>query len=219
MEDESLTPLISHNVDIEDVNVEHTMKLRVQNICCGKEATLVKDTLVGLEGILTVHVNIIGRIAYIRHKPALISSTDIVNKLNALHLGISIMESGQHDKEVDKETKRKIQLQIASVTIQTMLFICIIVATVRDYKWQQWVAIPILVIGGLPMLWKALLQMKRLTLANVNLLMLIAIAGTIVMKEWLDACLIVYVFSIADLLLNICKLKVENSVSGLFFLK
>ena len=215
MDDEKDTSeLLPHKIQIEDVNIEQTLKLRVQNICCGKEATLVKDTLVGLEGILTVHVNVIGRIAYIRHKPALISSTSIVNKLNALHLGISIMESGQDDKEIDKETKRRMQLQIASVTIQTIFFVCVIVAAIKDYKWQQWVAIPVLLLGGIPMLLIAMRQMRHCHFANVNLLMLIAVSGTVILKQWIDACLIVYVFGIADLLLKICNMKVEQSMSG-----
>ena len=48
----------------------------------------------------------------------------------------------------------------------------------------------------------------------MNLLMLMAVAGTLAMREWLDGCLIVYVFSIAELLLQVCYYKVEKSLSG-----
>lgn len=195
---------------------EQSVKLRIQNICCGKEANLVKNTLNGVDGIVSVYVNVIGRMAYIKYKPAIITVTEIVDKLNALHLGISIMESGEDTKEVSAKTIREIKLQTVSVVIQTLVFVSVIVAVSKKYHWDMWVAIPILLLGGLPMLWKAMVQMKQMVIANVNLLMLIAVGGTIALQEWLDACLIVYVFSVADLLLRICHYKVEKSISGLF---
>lgn len=215
LEDEA-NPMIESAKAVCQGNEVHTLKLRIQNICCGKEAALVKNTLHSVDGIVSVHVNVIGRLAYICHKPGIITITDIVEKLNALHLGISIMESGHDTKEVNSRTVKLIQCQTTSVIIQTFLFVSVFVATSKSFQWDQWVAIPILVVGGLPMVWKALVQIKQLIIANVNLLMLIAVAGTIILKEWLDACLIVYVFSIANLLLQICHYKVEKSISGLF---
>lgn len=206
-------PLVSKQT-IE--NEEQTVKLRIQNICCGKEAVLVKNTLNGFDGIISVNVNVIGRTAYVRHRPGSITVTEIVEKLNSLHLGVSIMERGQNSKKENAEAVRKIKIKTVSVTVQTFLFLSVIVATSKDYEWDQWVSIPILIVGGLPMLWKAVVQMKALVIANVNLLMLIAVGGTIALKEWLEGCLIIYVFSIADLLLSICYFKVEKTITGWF---
>ena len=189
-------------------------KLRVQNICCGKEATLVKNTLADVPGILSVNINVIGRIAYVKHAPAVISTTQIIDKLNALHLGISLMESGQDAAaEENAKAKKWIWIRAASVVTQTLLFVAIITATALKEHWDKWVAIPILFLGGAPMVYKAAIDVKRCVIANVNLLMLIAVAGTLVLREWLDGCLIVYMFSIAELLLQICYYKVEKSLS------
>ena len=196
-------------------NEQQLIKLRVQNICCGKEATLVKNTLIDLSGIISVNVNVIGRIAYIKHDPARITCAAIIEKLNALHLGISLMESGADAAAKENaQAKRMILLRAVSVVLQTALFVAIIVATALQKDWDQWLAIPILLLGGIPMLYKAFLDIKRCVIANVNLLMLMAVAGTLAMREWLDGCLIVYVFSIAELLLQVCYYKVEKSLSG-----
>ena len=64
------------------------LKLRVQNICCGKEADLIKMSLADVEGITSINVNVIGRRAFITHQEQLVSSQDILKRLNALHLGI-----------------------------------------------------------------------------------------------------------------------------------
>uniref|UniRef100_A0A7M5TRC8 P-type Cu(+) transporter n=1 Tax=Clytia hemisphaerica TaxID=252671 RepID=A0A7M5TRC8_9CNID len=201
------------------VNEKHEQqftKLRVQNICCGKEATLVKNTLIDLPGILSVNINVIGRIAYVKHEPAVISTTQIIDKLNALHLGISLMESGQDAAAKENaKAKRWIWIRAASVITQTLLFCAIITATALKENWDKWVAIPILILGGAPMVYKAAIDVKRCVIANVNLLMLIAVTGTLVLREWLDGCLIVYVFSIAELLLMICYYNVEKGLSAL----
>ena len=129
------------------------------------------------------------------------------------------MESGADSAAKENaEAKRLIMLRAISVLVQTLLFVAIVVATALRKGWDQWVAIPILLLGGTPMLYKAFMDIRRCVIANVNLLMLLAVVGTMAMREWLDACLIVYVFSIAELLLQICYFKVEESLSGLFTL-
>ena len=62
-------------------NVPTTTKLRVPNICCAMEAKLVEDTLKPLHGVQSVSVNVIGRVAYVRHVPSLTSAADLVTVL------------------------------------------------------------------------------------------------------------------------------------------
>ena len=89
----------------------HTIKLRVQNICCTKEASLIKDDLKNVNGINSVFVNVIGRTAFINHDQNIISSTEIIDRLNGLHLGISLMEKGQQSDN-DKKSKYKLSLTV-----------------------------------------------------------------------------------------------------------
>ena len=217
--DGSTSPKYNAATTTENKSTQQQLtKLRVQNICCGKEATLVKNTLADVNGIISVNVNIIGRTAYIKHHPSRITTTEIIDKLNALHLGISLMESGvDAATKENAQAKRWIVIRAVSVSLQTLLFTAVVVAVALSETWDKWVAIPILLLGGLPMLYKALLDIKRCVIANVNLLMILAVGGTLAIGEWLDGCLIVYVFSIAELLLQVCYYKVEKSLSGLCF--
>ncbi|KAJ7372282.1 hypothetical protein OS493_019726 [Desmophyllum pertusum] len=66
---------------------QHVTKLRVQNICCAMETKLVMDTLEPLNGVSSVSVNVIGRIAYVRYDPDLTSPNELANALNDVHLG------------------------------------------------------------------------------------------------------------------------------------
>jgi len=192
----------------------HTIRLRVQNICCAKEVNLIKNTLKDVVGINTVFVNVIGRMAFISHDQNIIPTQEIIDKLNALHLGISLMEKGSNEVNNTK-SKLYLALRIITFVVLTILFITTIVAHTEHLFWVQWSAIAIYIIGGIPMLYKALLDLKRCVLANINLLMLIAVAGTIGLKEWLDGSIIIYVFYIATLLESICRYKVEKDIAEL----
>ena len=72
-----------------------TTKLRVQNICCIMEANLVRECLEPMESVYSVAVNVVGRIAHVQHNPQITSPTELVNCLNKIHLGASIMEIGR----------------------------------------------------------------------------------------------------------------------------
>ena len=191
----------------------HTIKLRVQNICCAKEASLIKDDLKNVNGINSVFVNVIGRTAFINHDQNIISSTEIIDRLNGLHLGISLMEKGQQSDN-DKKSKYKLSLTVFSFILLTILFINVVTASIKKLSWEKWVAVVIYITGGLPMLYRAVLDIKRCILANVNLLMVIAVAGTIGLKKWLDGSIIVYVCFVASLLESLCRYKVEKDVAG-----
>ena len=191
------------------------LKLRVQNICCGKEVALIKSSLSEVAGITSVTVNVIGRRAFIAHTESIISANEIIERLNSLHLGISLVESGK-DIDEPKLDKKAIllNLKLASVVLMTLLFIAVVIADIKKYPFGRWVSIPILIIGGLPMLWKALVDIKRRVLININLLMLIAVAGAVGLDEWLDASIIVFIFAIAELLENKIRYKVEKDIAG-----
>ncbi|XP_057294919.1 probable cadmium-transporting ATPase isoform X2 [Hydractinia symbiolongicarpus] len=193
----------------------HVLKLRAHNICCAKEANLIKSNLAGVDGITSVAVNIIGRTATISHNIDIISASDIIDRLNSLHLGISLIEKGQVIDNDDKHAKYLVLAKIFNVVLMTLLFIAVLVAHVKNYSSEKWIAIPIFILGGLPMLWKTLIDFRRKVFASVNLLMLIAGCGTIALHHWLDGSIIMYVFTIAESLENLCQYKVEKDIAGL----
>ncbi|XP_012554162.2 probable cadmium-transporting ATPase [Hydra vulgaris] len=212
------TPLIlsdikSYNGDNEFCNVQ-TIKLRIQNICCGKEAVVIKEKLINLNGIKSVNVNIVSRLAYVTHDASVIQSSVILKILNDLQLGASLLESGTLDHQENKFFKTFL-FQWFNLIIMTSLFIAVVVTSFKKPLYTKWISIPLLTIGGLPMLHMLFLNLKRKVFANINLLMLIAIIGAVVLYEWLDACIIVYVFIIAELIERICKYKVEKSIAAL----
>ena len=193
-----------------------TTKFRIQNICCGKEADMMKRELEPLKGISSVSVNVVGRIGFVSHDTNIISATDIVTILNKLHLGVSIMESGS--KEGEKLLRKEVIIRLAGKSVVlgvlTALFIVVLIGRVHNYNWMKWVAITEIVIGVVPIIRKIVINFMKKIFIDINLLMLIAVAGTVSLQEWIEGATLVFVFAIAEVLQQYCGYKVQCAISG-----
>lgn len=193
-----------------------TTKFRIQNICCGKEAELMKRELEPRNGIVNVSVNVVGRIGFVRHDFNIITATDIVSILNKLHLGASIMESGSHEDEhkMRKEVITRLGFKCAILVVLLGLFIAVIIASAKEHFWLKWVAIVEIVVGILPILRKIVLNWMKKVFIDINMLMMIAVVGTIALREWLEGATLVFIFAIAEVLQQYCGYKVQSAISG-----
>ena len=194
---------------------QHTTKLRVQNICCAMESKLVQDSLKPLQGVSSIAVNVIGRVVYVRHYPEVTSPTKLVNTLNRVHLGASIMETGSRHPDGENEgLPRLLTSFLIYLLVQTILLMVAVVAFFVGESWYQWVAIAEVIFGIAPVFKKAFVSFKTCNV-DINILMLIAIAGTLAIQEWLEGAAVVYVFSFAEALQQFCMFKVQRTISGL----
>ncbi|XP_068733805.1 uncharacterized protein [Montipora capricornis] len=192
-----------------------TTKLRVQNLCCPMEGKLVQESLEPLEGVTSIAVNVIGRVAYVRHDPEVTSASELVTTLNRVHLGASIMETGSPQSEGKNDTlPRSLQSCFVYLLIQTFLLLTAVVAFFVGLSWYKWVAITEIVFGICPVLKKAFVSFKTLSV-DINILILIAVAGTLAINEWVEGAAVVYVFSLAEALQEFCMHKVQRTISGL----
>ena len=194
---------------------QNTTKLRVQNICCAMDSKLIQESLEPLEGVVSIAVNVIGRVVYVRHDPGVTSATELVNSLNRVHLGASIMETGSHQHAEESERlPPSLSSFLVYLLIQTMLMIVATVAFFSKASWYKWVAIAEIVFGIAPVFKKAYVSVKTCSI-DINVLMLIAIAGTLAIQEWLEGAAVVYIFSLAEALQEFCMYKVQRTISGL----
>ncbi|EDO43417.1 predicted protein, partial [Nematostella vectensis] len=173
-------------------------KLRVQNICCAMEAQLVKDVLAPIDGVINVAVNMIGRVAHVRHDLEIVSVRTLLDSLNKVHLGATVMETGNHH----------------GVEKHTVLFIVAVVGLFLKTKWFMWVAIAEILFGSIPILKRAFISMKNLRV-DINVLMLIAIIGTAALSDWVEGATVVYVFALADAIEEYSLHKVQRTISRL----
>ena len=188
-------------------------KLRVQNICCAMESKLVLDTLEPLDGVKSVSVNVIGRIAYVHYDPEATSPNEMVNTLNKVHLGASIMETGSHRLQ-ERKVPFSLYWYVVYVLIQTVLLTVAVAAYFTQKAWFEWVAIAEIIFGIGPVLKRAFFSIKTCSV-DINILMLIAITGTLAIQSWLEGAAVVYVYSLADAMQEFSMYMVQRTISGL----
>ncbi|XP_031562992.1 cadmium/zinc-transporting ATPase HMA3-like [Actinia tenebrosa] len=192
----------------------HTTKLRVQNICCAMEAQLVQECLKPLQGVENVAVNVIGRVVHVRHDPDVTSPTELVESLNRVHLGATVMEMGAHHDKDNDQIPCLFKLRCIYLLIQTCLLITAIAGHFLKQPWYMWVAIAEIIFGGAPILKHAFFSAKNRKV-DINILMLIAIIGTLAISEWVEGATVVYVFAFADALQEFCMFRVQRTISRL----
>ena len=201
--------------DKQPLERQKTTKLRVQNICCATESKLVQESLEPLEGVESITVNLICRVVYVCHDPEVTSPTELVSTLNHMHLGASIMETGSNQQDDGSESfPPKLSSFLIYLFIQTILLLVAVVAFFADTSWFQWVAIAEIVFGIPPVLKNAFVSLKTCTV-DLNILMLIAIAGIMALQEWVEGAAVVYLFSLAEALQEFSMYKVQRTISGL----
>ena len=177
------------------------------------ENRLVQDTLEPLEGVKSVSVNVIGRMAYVHYDPEVTSPEKIVNKLNKVHLGASIMETGSHHLQ-DRKVAFSLYWYVIYILIQTALFSVALVAFFTQKTWFEWVAIAEIVFAIGLVLKKAFISIKTCCV-DINILMLIAITGTLANQSWLEGAAVLYFYSLADGMQKFSMYMVQRTISGL----
>ena len=215
---EDLEPLVKPqvNVVIDEARFQ-TTKLRVQNMCCPKESTIVQEELAKLEGIKTIKVNVLGRVVHVRHHPEVVSATELMAVLNKRHLGVSIVDTGA-EETTGNGLPRSLKILLGNLAVQAVLFGTALGGRFSSGGWYMWVAIVEICFGVLPVLKKAFYSLRNREI-DLNILITITVIGTLVIQEWIEGAAVVFVFTLANFLQQFCFYRVHKTISSLMLSK
>ena len=216
---EELEPLMKNEgpkVDVSEM-VFRTTKLRVQNLCCPKEAAIVQDELLKLEGVNDIRVNVIGRVVHVTHFAEIVSPTALMMTLNKRHLGVSIVDTGSEAK-VEKGLPKSLKTRLANLAVQSVLIAIALGGLFSSSSWYMWVAIVEICFGIVPILKKVYRALQNLEI-DLNILITITVIGTLAIQEWIEGAAVVFVFTVAGFLQRYCFYRVQKTISGLMLSK
>ncbi|KAF3612417.1 Cadmium/zinc-transporting ATPase HMA2 [Capsicum annuum] len=194
--------------EIEKVNNE-TKKLSksyfdVLGICCTSEVALVEKILNNLEGVKEVSVIVTTKTVIVHHDSLLISQQQIVKALNQAGLEASIRVNG----EKNYQKKWPSPFAIGSGILLALSFLKYFFAPL------QWLALGAVAVGIPPIIFRGAAAARNLTL-DINILVLIAVAGSIVLRDYWEAATIVFLFTIAEWLESRASHKATAVMSSL----
>jgi len=159
----------------------------VLGICCPSEVPLIERLLQPLSGVERVSVNVPSKTVTVLHDPSLIQPANIVKALNQARLDASVRVVGQ----LKSGRKWPSPYTLASG-------FCVVVALFHYlYHPLRWVALGAIAVGILPIMQRSFLAIRNFML-DINVLMLIAVVGTIGLGDYLEGGTIVFLFTLAE---------------------
>ncbi|PON52782.1 P-type ATPase, subfamily IB [Trema orientale] len=197
-------------MDSEDVKKEQARKkleksyFDVLGLCCSSEVPLVENILKPLDGVKEVKVVIATKTVIVVHDNLLISQTQIAKALNEARLEASIRVYGEN------ELKKKWPSPY-SVACGVLLLLSLLKYAYSPFKW---LALGSVAIGILPICLKALIAIRNLRL-DINILAIVAVIGTVAMRDYLEAGTIVFLFTVAEWLESRAGQKANAAMSSL----
>ncbi|GAV63077.1 E1-E2_ATPase domain-containing protein/Hydrolase domain-containing protein [Cephalotus follicularis] len=159
----------------------------VVGLCCSTEVPLVENILKSLEGIKEYSVIVPTRTVIVVHDNLTISQLQIVKALNQARLEANVRAHG----ETNYKNKWPSLYAVASGVLLALSFLKYV------YHPLQWLALGAVAVGIIPIILKSFTSLRNLRL-DTNILMLIAVVGTIAIRDYVEAGTIVFLFTIAE---------------------
>ncbi|KAK9097534.1 hypothetical protein Sjap_023031 [Stephania japonica] len=176
----------------------------VLGICCTSEVPLIEKILRPLDGVHEVSVIVPSRTVIVIHDNLLISQTQIVKALNQARLEANVRAYGE-----EKHEKR----WPSPYTI-----VCGLLLAVSFFKYffhpLKWVALGAVAVGLPPIIFRSIAAIRNFTL-DINILLLIAVGGSIALGDYWEAGTIVFLFTIAEWLQTRASKKANAVMSSL----
>ena len=177
---------------------------------CPTEQTLIQNKLGKLAGVQQLEFNLINRVLGVTHD--LPSTAPIIDAIKSLGMQAEPLEQGVEAPVPAPEKKPWWPLALSGVTALAAEVIHFTSAA------PNWVVAVIALISilsaGLSTYKKGWIALKNLNL-NINALMSIAVTGAILIGQWPEAAMVMFLFTVAELIEAKSLDRARNAISGL----
>jgi Zn2+/Cd2+-exporting ATPase len=165
---------------------------RIEGLCCAEEAKILERRLRPLSGIEDLSADVVGQRLHVKYDAALLSTNGIVDAV--AQTGMRAWLEHEEPVVTAGSAWRGRLVAVSALGLATG-FILQLLET--DATWSVGAFIAAMVSGGVFTSRRALQSLRGQTL-DINVLMLIAVAGAAVLGEWSEAATVVFLFAIAQ---------------------
>ncbi|MFQ6558474.1 heavy metal translocating P-type ATPase [Pseudomonas sp. Lb2C1-1] len=185
---------------------------RIEAMDCPTEQTLIQNKLGKLEGVQQLDFNLINRVLGVTHD--LPSDAPIIKAIESLGMQAEPMTPGQEKAPPDLPAPAKPWWPLALSGV-TALGAELIHFTNAAPNWVvALVALVSILSGGLSTYKKGWIALKNRNL-NINALMSIAVTGAVLIGQWPEAAMVMFLFTVAELIEAKSLDRARNAISGL----
>lgn len=183
---------------------------RIEAMDCPTEQTLIQNKLGKLAGVQQLEFNLINRVLGVTHN--LPGTEPITEAIKSLGMHAEPLEAGVDAPAPAPVTKHWWPLALSGLTA---LGAEVIHFTSAAPDWVvAVVALVSILSGGLGTYKKGWIALKNLNL-NINALMSIAVTGAILVGQWPEAAMVMFLFTVAELIEARSLDRARNAISGL----
>nr|AFM38012.1 heavy metal ATPase 4-1 [Noccaea caerulescens] len=179
----------------------------VLGLCCTSEIPLIENILKSLDGIKDYTIIVPSRTVIVVHDSLLISPFQIAKALNQARLEANV--------KVDGETSFKNKLPSPFAVFSGIFLLLSFLKFV--YPPLRWLAVVGVATGIYPILAKSVASIRRLRV-DINILVIITVAATLAMQDYMEAAAVVFLFTIADWLETRASYKASSVMQSLMSL-
>ncbi|UVM72837.1 heavy metal translocating P-type ATPase [Pseudomonas alvandae] len=185
---------------------------RIEAMDCPTEQTLIQNKLGKLEGVQQLEFNLINRVLGVTHD--LPSDAPIIKAIKSLGMQAEPLAAGQENPTNNLPAPAKPWWPLALSGV-TALAAEVIHFTNAAPNWVvALVALVSILSGGLGTYKKGWIALKNFNL-NINALMSIAVTGAVLIGQWPEAAMVMFLFTVAELIEAKSLDRARNAISGL----
>ncbi|MBF0191533.1 MAG: cadmium-translocating P-type ATPase [Magnetococcales bacterium] len=196
------------------------MVLRVSQLCCPTEGELIRKALSGMSGILHMDFDFMRREMVVVHRG--VERAAVIRALRAVDMEAEPMEAGGTERSRFLSAQPVVSLREWGVTV-----VAGVTASVAEILvWSgveetspligALVVISILV-GGRETLKRGWIALRHLSL-NINFLMSLAVLGALIIGQWPEAAMVIFLFGLAERIEALSMDRARNAVRELMSL-
>jgi len=187
-------------------------RFRIEAMDCPTEQTLIQNKLGKLAGVQQLEFNLINRILGVTHD--LSSTTPIVDAIKSLGMQAEPLEEGASAETPIQPPVKKPWWPLALSGVGALVAEVIHFTAVAPTWVVAIIALVSILSGGLTTYKKGWIALKNRNL-NINALMSIAVTGAVLIGQWPEAAMVMFLFTIAELIEAKSLDRARNAISGL----
>ncbi len=187
-------------------------RFRIEAMDCPTEQTLIQNKLGKLAGVQQLEFNLINRVLGVTHD--LPTTAPIIDAIKSIGMLAEPIEDGAQADDSRAAPVKKPWWPLALSGV-TALAAEVIHFTSSAPTWVvALVALVSILSGGLGTYKKGWIALKNLNL-NINALMSIAVTGAVLIGQWPEAAMVMFLFTVAELIEAKSLDRARNAISGL----
>lgn len=207
-EEEGPSPAATVVVPADAASAVHRDELHIENMDCPTEEALIRSKLKGFPGVTGLEFNLLQRNLIISHN--LPSLDTVVAALNSIGMQVGAVE--QADALPPAEKTNWWPLIVSGVAALSAELIELLAG---DHHWLTLVlALAAILIGGLATYKKGWIALRNRNL-NMNALMSIAVTGALLIGQWPEAAMVMFLFALAEVIEVKSLDRARNAIRGL----